>query len=73
MGATQIFPVLFPHFGGRSAPKTAVVTDSLTCPPDTVPLLYANLTGINRVVKMLNFSCREHQMRDSFLSAQVTF
>ena len=51
---------------GPDAVDIAVVADSPTCPPGTVPLIYAILTGVDRVVKTLNFSCFEHQMRDFF-------
>ena len=49
------------------------VTDSPTCPPGTILLIDPILTGLDRVVKTLNFSCLEHQIRDAFFSTQVTF
>ena len=49
------------------------VTDSPACPPGTVSLIDPILTGLDRVVKTLNFSCREDQIRDSFFSTQGTF
>ena len=70
MGATRIFPIPFPHSAGKTMD---FVTDSPTCPPGTILLIDPILTGLDRVVKTLNFSCLEHQIRDAFFSTQVTF
>jgi hypothetical protein len=49
------------------------VTDSPTCSPGTVSLIDPILTGLDRVVKTLNFSFLDHQISDAFLSTQGTF